>query len=210
MPFSHTGAGYPAKRLLDVLGASALTVTFSPVIVGVACLILKEAGAPVIYQHERVGLNGKPFKVLKFRTMVRDADVVLKKLLAESESARQEWAATHKLKNDPRVTAIGRFLRKTSLDELPQLLNVLKGEMSLVGPRPIVADELAHYGEHSGSYLSARPGLTGPWQVSGRNDVSYAERVKLDVEYIAQPSVAKDVEVLLRTIAVVLFRRGAY
>jgi len=177
---------------------------------GIACLIYRQSGAPIFYQQARVGRDGKSFKVYKFRSMVQNADAVLKELLANDPALREEWAATQKLRNDPRITTIGHFLRKTSLDELPQLLNVLKGEMSLVGPRPIVTEELAHYGKHAASYLAARPGLTGPWQVSGRNDVSYAERVRLDVEYVSQPSMIRDFDVLLRTVGVVLFRRGAY
>lgn len=214
-PAPHTQSGYLSKRALDVVGASLLTLIFSPVIVVVAGLIWKQTGRPVIYRQERVGRNGRPFQVLKFRTMVNNADEVLACLLASDAEASQEWLATRKLKNDPRITHVGGFLRKTSLDELPQLFNVFKGDMSLVGPRPIDAEELSYYGQFAcgqfaAAYLSAKPGITGEWQVSGRSDISYQERVQLDTDYISNPGVARDISVLMRTVAVVLFGRGAY
>jgi len=199
-----------AKRALDVLGAAVLLLFCLPVFVVIAALVKLDGGA-AFYAHERVGRGGRLFGCLKFRSMVADADRRLAALLDRDPQARAEWEATRKLKADPRVTAIGRFLRATSLDELPQIFNVLKGEMSLVGPRPVQAAELAvYYGPASAHYMAVRPGITGPWQVSGRNDTSYAQRVALDVAYARHPSVLNDLRILLRTPMAVLARRGAY
>ena len=167
-------------------------------------------GGNVLFGHERVGRNGKKFKCLKFRTMVKNANEVLERLLFEDESARKEWNEGYKLKQDPRITPIGRFLRKSSLDELPQLWNVLKGEMSLVGPRPIIDKEIPKYHMEADLYLSARPGITGLWQISGRNDADYASRVALDSWYVRNWSLWYDIYILLRTMVVVLKRDGAY
>ena len=154
----------------------------------VALTIWVADGRPVIYRHRRIGRDGAAFDCLKFRTMARDADRALAAHLARSPAARAEWEATRKLRDDPRILGgLGRFLRRTSLDELPQILNVLRGEMSLVGPRPIVREELVHYGGQSRWYLAVRPGVTGPWQVGGRSDTSYATRVRLDVQLRAEP-----------------------
>jgi lipopolysaccharide/colanic/teichoic acid biosynthesis glycosyltransferase len=199
------------KRGMDVLGAAMLLLACLPAFLVIAVLVRRDGG-PVFYAHRRVGRAGNGFGCLKFRSMVVDSDRRLAELLARDPAARAEWGATRKLKNDPRVTRVGRFLRATSLDELPQLLNVLRGEMSLVGPRPVLAAELEqHYGPAAAAhYLSVRPGITGPWQVSGRNDVTYASRVAMDVAYASRPSLWTDIRILLRTPVAVLARRGAY
>lgn len=206
----HTSRGYASKRLLDIVGALGLAAVFSPVIVLVPVLVALEDGLPVTFSHARVGRDGKSFKAYKFRSMVRNSQAVLAQLLATNSAAKAEWEADQKLKNDPRVTRIGRFLRATSLDELPQILNVLKGDMSLVGPRPVVQEELARYGDAAKVYLSLKPGLTGLWQVSGRNNVSYDQRVALDCEYAARQSLLLDLSILARTVKVVLWRDGSY
>jgi lipopolysaccharide/colanic/teichoic acid biosynthesis glycosyltransferase len=199
-----------AKRALDILGASALLLLTLPAFLAIAALVRMDGGR-VFYAHERVGRFGQRFGCLKFRSMVMDADRRLADLLERDPAARAEWDSTRKLKNDPRVTGIGRFLRAASLDELPQLINVLKGEMSLVGPRPVQAAELAaFYGAAAQHYMMVRPGITGPWQISGRNDTSYAQRVALDVGYVTHASLMTDVKILLRTPMAVLARRGAY
>jgi exopolysaccharide production protein ExoY len=199
-----------AKRALDIAGAGALLLLTLPVFLVLAALVRLDGGR-VFYAHERIGRGGRAFGCLKFRSMVMDADKRLAALLERDPAARAEWDSTRKLKNDPRVTWVGRFLRASSLDELPQLVNVLKGEMSLVGPRPVQASELAvYYGAAAQHYMQVRPGITGPWQVSGRNDTSYAQRVALDVAYVSRPSLLNDIRILLRTPMAVLARRGAY
>lgn len=198
------------KRALDILGAGTLLLLAAPVFL-LLMLLVRADGGPALYAHERVGRGGRRFGCLKFRSMVTDSQARLDALLAADPEARAEWEATRKLRDDPRVTRTGRFLRATSLDELPQLINVLRGEMSLVGPRPVVAAELAaHYGAAAEDYLSVRPGITGLWQVSGRSETSYAARVALDAQYAANLSVWTDLGILLRTPVVVLSRRGAY
>jgi len=199
-----------AKRALDILGASMILLFCLPVFAVLAVLVTRDGGR-VFYAHERVGRGGRLFGCLKFRSMVADADRRLAALLERDPEARREWDATRKLKNDPRVTWVGRFLRASSLDELPQLINVLRGDMSLVGPRPVQAAELAaFYGPSAQHYMTVRPGITGPWQVSGRSDTSYAQRVALDVDYVMHPSLLNDIKILLRTPIAVLARRGAY
>ncbi len=199
-----------AKRAMDIAGAGLLLILTAPVFLLLALLVRMDGGR-VFYAHERIGRFGQAFGCLKFRSMVMDADKRLAALLERDPAARAEWESTRKLKNDPRVTWVGRFLRSSSLDELPQLINVLKGEMSLVGPRPVQAAELAaFYGAAAQHYMQVRPGITGPWQVSGRNDTTYAERVALDVGYVARPSLLNDIRILLRTPMAVLARRGAY
>jgi undecaprenyl-phosphate galactose phosphotransferase len=197
------------KRSFDVIGSILLLVVLSPVFLIVAFLV-RRSGKQVIFAHERVGRNGKYFGCLKFRSMIPNAQNVLEELLATDPAAREEWEREFKLKNDPRITPIGNFLRKTSLDELPQLWNVLKGEMSLVGPRPVIQDEIERYGVSAAYYFKAKPGLTGLWQVSGRNDVDYDSRIDLDVWYVENWSMLKDIIILLRTVKVVLGRGGAY
>lgn len=198
------------KRAMDVAGAALLLLACAPAFLAIALMVRRDGG-PAFYAHPRVGRGGALFGCLKFRSMVIDSDRRLAALLESDPEARAEWEATRKLKRDPRVTAIGRFLRATSLDELPQLINVLRGEMSLVGPRPVTQAELdQHYGAAALHYAATRPGITGPWQVSGRNDVSYASRVAMDVAYATTPSIWTDIRILLRTPVAVLARRGAY
>jgi exopolysaccharide production protein ExoY len=199
-----------AKRTMDVIIAgTALLLLALPMLL--IALAVRLDGGPAMFAHNRVGRGGKLFGCLKFRSMVTDAEARLNALLAADPAARAEWEASRKLRHDPRVTRIGAFLRATSLDELPQLLNVLRGDMSLVGPRPVTASELAaNYGAAAEHYQAVRPGITGPWQVSGRSDTSYDRRVALDVAYATQPSLAEDIRLLLRTPAAVLLRRGAY
>ncbi len=199
-----------AKWMFDRCGALVGLVLFAPVFV-VLAFIVRLDGGPALFVHERVGRGGARFKCLKIRSMCRDADAVLADLLARDERARAEWERDFKLKQDPRITRVGRFLRRTSLDEIPQFLNVLKGEMSLVGPRPIVEQELRDfYGESAAAYMSVKPGLTGLWQVSGRNDLSYEERVSLDTEYARKWSLGMDVLIMLKTLETMMQRRGAY
>lgn len=194
---------------LNQAAALLLIVLFSPLLAAVAFAIWRFDGAPVVFAHYRVGRDGRLFRCFKFRSMCREADAVLRALLARNEQARREWARDQKLENDPRITPVGAFLRRTSLDELPQLWNVLRGEMLLVGPRPITAEELVRYGASRWHYLSVRPGLTGLWQVSGRNNLSYDERVALDRRYVEGRSVWMDLGILARTLRVVLAREGA-
>jgi undecaprenyl-phosphate galactose phosphotransferase len=197
------------KRAFDILGSSLIMLFLSPVILIILYQVSKDGGSP-IYGHERIGLNGKKFYCLKFRSMVLNAQDVLADLLANSEEARKEWDKDFKLKNDPRITKIGQFLRKTSLDELPQLWNVFRVEMSLVGPRPVVEKELERYAGDADYYLMAKPGMTGLWQVSGRNDVNYDVRVYFDAWYVKNWSLWNDIAILFKTINVVLRRDGAY
>ncbi len=197
------------KRVFDIIGAASIIVLLSPVLAILAYLVSKDGGA-AIYGHERVGHNGKKFKCLKFRSMVVNSQEVLQGLLESNAEARAEWAKDFKLKDDPRITAVGKFIRKTSLDELPQLFNVIKGEMSLVGPRPIIEKELERYAGDVDYYLMAKPGMTGLWQVSGRNDVDYETRVYFDAWYVKNWSMWNDIAILFKTIGVVVKRDGAY
>lgn len=201
---------YPAKRIIDVLLAVVIVAVLGPVLLVLALLVLFTSGRPVFYSHERVGRYGRHFQCHKLRTMVPDADERLQALLLADADARSEFAATQKLRRDPRVTRIGRFLRRSSLDELPQFLNVLKGEMSVVGPRPVTSTELDRYGEATKSYLAVRPGITGLWQVSGRSNVSYEDRVRFDMAYVRNMSLAFDLRLVIRTALVVLKRSAAY
>ena len=199
------------KRALDVLGAIVLAVVFSPLILAVVILALirREPGS-VMYKHRRIGQDGHAFECLKFRTMVPNADRVLRELLERDPAIKAEWVRDHKLRCDPRVTRLGRFLRRTSLDELPQLWNVVRGEMSLVGPRPVVREELLRYGRNARAYLSAKPGITGLWQVKGRNDTDYRRRVVLDTYYVRNRNLLLDLYILFKTTRVVLGGSGAY
>jgi exopolysaccharide production protein ExoY len=206
---SPSAAGAVTKRLLDVVGAIVLGVVFSPLIV-VIVFLMRRGGGSVIYKHRRVGRGGHMFACLKFRTMVPDADQVLRDLLEHDPELHAEWVRDHKLRHDPRVTRLGRFLRRTSLDELPQLVNVLRGEMSLVGPRPVVREELLRYGRNVGIYLAAKPGITGLWQVTGRNDTDYRRRVVLDTYYVRNQNLMLDLYILVKTTGVVLGGNGAY
>ncbi|GHD66861.1 undecaprenyl-phosphate galactose phosphotransferase WbaP [Jeongeupia chitinilytica] len=199
------------KRAFDLFGATVGLLLLSPLF-AYAALQIKRQGGPgaVFFGHVRIGMNGVPFKCWKFRTMVHNSQEVLDRLLASDPEARAEWDKDFKLKNDPRVTRIGAFLRKTSLDEIPQLWNVIKGEMSLVGPRPVIEAELERYGDKVDFYLEARPGLTGLWQVSGRNDTTYAERVALDAWYVKNWNLWYDIAIVCKTIKTVVTGRGAY
>lgn len=189
--------------------ALAALLFFLPLFILIGGLMLIGEGRPLFFGHERVGKGGKRFRCLKFRTMALDADKRLAALLAEDPDARAQWETHRKLYDDPRITCLGELLRKSSLDELPQFWNVLRGDMALVGPRPIVEDEARHYGEHYADYLSVKPGLTGIWQVSGRSDVRYADRVALDVDYIRNRSFLGDLGIMAKTVRVVLSRAGA-
>lgn len=202
--------GGAVKRGFDVVGALAALFVLMPLFALIALAIKLWDRGPVFYRHRRIGLNGADFDCLKFRSMVVDADTVLSRHLAANGEAAREWEENHKLKQDPRITPLGSSLRKTSIDELPQLLNILKGEMSFVGPRPIVTAEVPKYGACIDHYLRARPGLTGPWQVSGRNDVDYATRVALDQDYVESWSFRRDLVLIAKTARVVVTARGCY
>jgi exopolysaccharide production protein ExoY len=195
--------------VINSLAAAILLVLVAPLMAYVAWRIQREAGGPVLFAHYRVGRHGQLFRCWKFRSMVPQAERVLAELLERDPVAKAQWEREQKLDNDPRITPIGHFLRGTSLDELPQLLNVLTGSMRLVGPRPIVVHELRRYGAVKHHYLSVTPGMTGLWQVSGRNNTSYEQRVQLDRHYVEQRSAWMDFRILLRTAHVVVTGHGA-
>jgi lipopolysaccharide/colanic/teichoic acid biosynthesis glycosyltransferase len=205
---AFTQALFP-DRLIARTSALVLFLACAPVLLLIAGLIWLEDRGPVVFAHFRIGRNGRPFRCYKFRTMVRNADVVLRDLLAADPLMRAQWERDQKLEHDPRITRIGQFLRRTSLDELPQLYNIWRGEMAFVGPRPIVVQELKRYGPWKRHYLSVRPGLTGLWQVSGRNEVTYEQRVALDRDYAEQHSWLLDALIVARTFKVVALRHGA-
>ena len=196
-------------QTLNRVAAALLLIALGPAMLAVAWQVWRQDRGPVLFGHYRVGRDGKLFRCLKFRTMRLDAQKMLNELLERDVDARAEWERDCKLTNDPRVTPIGDYLRRTSLDELPQLLNVLRGEMSLVGPRPITVQELTKYGQVRWHYLSVRPGITGLWQVSGRSDTSYDQRVDLDRRYVEARSPWVDLWLLIKTVKVVLMRDGA-
>ena len=198
------------RRAFDISLALIIIVAVAPLLVVLVALLQIDSPGPILFIQRRVGKNGKPFACLKLRSMVIDADQRLEQLLAESPEARAEWDADHKLRHDPRVTKLGRLTRLLSLDEFPQLLNVLHGDMSIVGPRPIVENEIWRYGEYFEDYCSVRPGITGLWQVSGRNDLTYDQRVMFDRDYARDNSLMIDMKILARTIPVVVGARGAY
>lgn len=214
-PSPRSGAMDPvlggrSKRIVDLAIAVTALVMAAPVMILVALLVRMTMGGPTVFSHARVGFGGKPFNCYKFRSMVPNSDEVLKAYIEANPEARLEWEQTHKIRNDPRVTRLGRMLRKSSLDELPQLFNVIRGDMSCVGPRPVVKDELRQYGDHLGEYLRGRPGLTGLWQVSGRSSVDYASRVALDSHYVRNWSIWLDFAILFRTVfAVMRFDRAS-
>jgi len=197
------------KRVFDTVAAALMLVMLSPVLLVLALLIRRDGG-PALFAHPRIGKQGRVFNCYKFRTMVVDAEQQLEQLLQKRPELRTQWQRERKLRHDPRVSPIGRLLRRTSLDELPQLINVVRGEMSLVGPRPVVRAELQRYGDEVGYYLMVRPGMTGLWQVSGRNDVDYDTRVYLDTWYVKNWSLWHDLVILIKTVRVVLSRSGAY
>ena len=200
------------KRLFDLASVVVILALFWWAIIGVAIAVRLTTGSPVIYGHKRIGRNGREFACYKFRSMVPNADEVLAHLLAANAEARDEWNRDFKLKDDPRVTRVGRFIRKTSLDEFPQLWNVVMNDMSIVGPRPVVLKELDHYytGNSREHYVSVKPGLTGPWQVSGRSDMEYAERVELDRSYVRSWGLWSDFMIVMRTVSVMFKSKGAY
>ena len=201
---------YGVLRALDLVVAAGALIFFAPLMVVVAFAVWLQDGGPVFYSQRRLGQAGRSFRCLKFRTMMVDADGALEELLKNDPDARREWTADRKLRQDPRITRLGEFLRKSSLDELPQLINVLRGEMSVVGPRPIVDAEVPKYGRWFRYYRAVRPGMTGLWQISGRNHVDYRRRVAMDVLYVRRLSFMGNVSILFRTIPAVLLRSGSY
>lgn len=214
-----SGSGYDSRgnridegatRLLDIGVALMVLAFFLPLMVVIAAVIMMSDRGPIFFSQWRIGRKGDLFRCYKFRTMRTDAESRLAALLESDPLARAEWARDHKLRADPRIVGIGNFLRRSSLDELPQLFNVLRGEMSLVGPRPIVSAEIVRYGRYFPAYCSVRPGITGLWQISGRNDVSYRKRVAFDVTYSRSRSVLLDCKILALTLPSVLLRRGSY
>jgi Undecaprenyl-phosphate galactose phosphotransferase WbaP len=198
------------KRSADVALVVCLCAVLLPILLVIATAVWLSSPGPVLFSHRRIRRHGEFFTMWKFRTMCINSGEVLERYLMAHPEARAEWRATHKLKCDPRVTRVGRFLRKTSLDELPQLWNVLNGTMSLVGPRPIVAAEVVKYGEQFWDYCAVKPGITGLWQVSGRSELSYRQRVELDRQYAQTWSLSSDAKILLRTWSSVVNRDGAY
>lgn len=214
--FSEAGIDFPPpiggliKRGFDIAGSLIGLIALSPLFLMVALLVKFSDGGPIFYGHSRIGRGGRIFPCLKFRTMVQDGERVLAVYLAANPDANAEWIATRKLRSDPRVTRVGAVLRKLSLDELPQIINILQGEMSLVGPRPVVRDELEIYGSSAVYYLKSRPGLTGLWQVSGRNDVSYDSRVAFDRHYVENWSLFEDIRIIIKTVPAVWMSRGCY
>ena len=199
----------PLKRAFDIVVAAAALILLAPLILLFAILVRIQDGGNAFFSQDRYGLNGKTFKCFKLRSMGVDAAERLQTILDEDPDLRREWQATQKLKNDPRITALGHFLRKSSIDELPQLWNVLRGDMSIVGPRPIVKNEIQKYGDSYRFYTAVRPGLTGLWQVEGRTETTYQERVAMDVRYVQTRSFLKDVWIVVKTIPAVLASRGA-
>lgn len=201
-----------AKRLFDIVFSLLVLILFSPVYLILALLIALSSQGPIFYVQERIGQDYKPFNCIKFRTMVSNADEMLVQMMETSPQLRQEFESSFKLKKDPRITKIGRFLRITSLDEFPQFWNVLKGDMSVVGPRPLVAEELPKYGHHIEQVLTIKPGITGLWQVSGRNDIPYPRRVQIDLHYVKSRTLWLDLWIILKTIDVVIMPKnnGAY
>ena len=200
------------KKLFDLLFSLLFLIISLPFFIIISLFIKLSSRGPIFFLQERIGKNNVPFKCIKFRTMYPEAKDILKNLLNKDEKIKKEFEETHKIKNDPRITSIGKLLRKTSLDELPQFINVLRGEMSIVGPRPIVKDEIIKYGENFKKVLSVKPGITGLWQVSGRNNLTYKRRVMLDLNYVENYNLLMDVRILIRTFGVILFPldRGAY
>ena len=208
----HTKPGHAPDwscRALDIIVASCALVLFSPVMLLVALVIALEGRGPVLFRQARIGKGGVFFTIFKFRSMAVDGDRIIAEHLREDASAAAEWARDHKLRQDPRIGKLGAFLRKSSLDELPQLFNVLRGDMSIVGPRPIVQAEVIRYGRSFTCYCSVQPGITGIWQVSGRNNVSYKRRVAMDALYSRKKSLALDVKLILATVPAVILRRGS-
>jgi exopolysaccharide production protein ExoY len=207
--FPNDYVGGVIKRTLDLGVAIVAIVLLLPLMVGVALMVKLTSPGPALFGHDRIGLAGRRFRCWKFRTMVVDGDRYLEEYFRKYPAERAVWLAERKLRDDPRVTPLGAVLRKLSVDELPQLINIILGQMSVVGPRPVVADELAKYGVSVGHYLRTRPGLTGLWQISGRNDTSYKRRILLDRFYVSRWSLLMDLWIILRTVPAVLGSRGA-
>lgn len=203
-PSNSPPLGGKAKRAIDIVIASLAIVVLAPLMLIIVAVIKLTMGGPTVFAHIRIGHNGTPFKCYKFRTMAHNADAILCSYLVNHPQAADEWRIAQKLRTDPRVTPLGHLLRKSSLDELPQLINVLRGDMSCVGPRPIVADELHRYGIHSEEYFKVRPGLTGMWQINGRNRLAYDQRVALDCYYVRTWSVWTDLAIMAKTIFVLV------
>ena len=199
------------KRIIDIIGGIVGVVLLIPVtiVVYIARKILREDDGPLFYEQLRYGKGGKQFRIYKFRSMCMNADKRLKEYLDQNDEAKKEFEENHKLKNDPRITKIGNVLRKTSIDELPQLINVLKGDMSLIGPRPVVDGEIEKYGENKNKFLSVRPGITGYWAANGRSDISYNERIKMELYYVDNISFKLDVKIFFKTILSVIKKEGA-
>ncbi len=198
------------KAIFDKMLSIILFIIFLPILLVLYAIVYVSTGGHPVYKQKRIGKDGKAFKIYKFRTMRTDADAILEEILENDPVKKAEWEKEFKLKNDPRITKIGQFLRRTSLDELPQLYNVFQGKMSLVGPRPIIEDEIEKYDEYFDYFKAVKPGITGLWQVSGRNDISYEERVRLDVWYVRNWSMELDIMILVKTAAIVLARKGSY
>ncbi len=207
-----TTYSFKRKRLFDILFSLCVLTFCLPVLLCISLLIIfSTRSISIFFAHPRIGRGGKPFYCYKFRTMYPDADKRLRELLQQNSSLRKEWQENRKLKHDPRVTPIGLFLRKTSLDELPQFWNVLKGDLSVVGPRPVVREELRkHFGPKAKKILSVRPGITGIWQTSGRSHTSYSQRIQLDEKYIDTHSIALDLKLIAKTIPKILAAKDAY
>jgi exopolysaccharide production protein ExoY len=202
--------GLTSKRIIDIVLALSGIFLFAPLLVICFIATIATSGGPALFRHRRVGFNGKHFGCLKFRTMVQDAPERLRQLLESDAAAAAEWETSRKLRHDPRITAIGALLRKSSLDELPQLFNVLAGDMSIVGPRPVTDEELERYGHSVNAYLDCRPGITGLWQVSGRSSTTYEKRVACDAFYAHNWSMFLDVKILLVTVPAVMLTDSAY
>lgn len=211
-PFQCQIRHIPIKRAFDIAFSLFALIVGSPIFLFISILILCTSPGKIIYAHERIGRGGKPFRCYKFRTMYANADRRLKEILGSNPLLKQEWETTFKLKKDPRITSIGTFLRKTSLDELPQFWNVLKGDLSVVGPRPIVQEEVDKYlGVKAAKILSIRPGLTGLWQVSGRSNINcYKKRIELDEYYVDHQSFLLDLKLVIKTVPAMLSSKGAY
>lgn len=198
------------KRIIDVLGALVGIVLLVPIMLFVKVInVLNKDYGPLFYSHERIGKNGKHFKMYKFRSMCMNSQEVLKKILTENEEARKEWEEHRKLNNDPRITKIGKILRKTSLDEFPQFVNVLKGDMSLVGPRAVIDGEIEKFGVYKDAVLSVKPGITGYWAANGRSETSYDERVNMEFYYVSNNSIFMDIRILFKTVVSVIKKEGA-
>ena len=198
------------KRIMDIVGAIVGLLVLIPLTIAVKVVnLLNKDYGPIFYSHERIGKGGKHFKMYKFRSMCMNSKEVLEKLLKEDEDARKEWEEHRKLNNDPRITKIGKILRKTSLDEFPQFLNVLKGEMSLVGPRAVIDGEIEKFGEFKDAVLSVKPGVTGYWAANGRSETSYEERVEMEFHYVVNNSIFMDIGIIFKTIISVLKKEGA-